>query len=119
MLSAHVSALLGICGFHQVHLPIRVVNQGEDVLHRLGPWRNDLPEWLCSLWVHVVHCVVQGPARVRQHICQDSYDTSSSVAMVKPGDTDMNQMINALLGVVFDQVSQTPNDHLPSHYNDH
>ena len=119
VLSTHVAASLGIRGFHQVHLLIGVVNQGGDVLHGLGPWRNDLPEQFCSLGVHVVHQVVQGPTGVRQHICQDSYDASSSVAMVKPGDTDANQMINTLLGAVLDQVTQALDEHLPSQYNDH
>ncbi len=39
--------------------------------------------------------------------------------MVKPGDTDANQMINTPLRVVLDQVSQAPDEHLPSQYNDH
>ena len=68
MLCTHVSALLGIHGFHQVHLPIGVVNQGGDVFHGLGPWRNYLPEWLCSLGVHVVHQVVEGPTGVGQNM---------------------------------------------------
>ncbi len=118
MLCAHVSASLGVHGFHQVHLLIRAVNQGGDVLHRLGPWRNDLLEQLHSLGVHVVHQVVQGPAGVRQHICQNSYNACSSVVMVEPGDTDTNQTIDTPLRAVLDQVSQALDEHL-SWYNNH
>ena len=113
MLCAHVSASLGVHRFPQVHLPIRVVDQSGDVFHRLGSWRNYLPEWLHSLGVHVVHQVVKGPTGVRQNICQDSYNASVPMVMVKPGDTDMNQVINAPLGVVLDQVLQAPDENFP------
>ncbi len=119
MVRRHVSALLGICGFHHVHLPIGIVDQSGDMFHWLGSWWNYLLEWLCPLGVHMVHQVVEGPAGVGQHICQDSYDTSSSVAMVKPGDTDTNQAIDAPLRVVLDQVSQALNEHFPSWYDHH
>ena len=119
MLCTHVSASLGIRGFHQVHLPIIVVDQSGGVFHGLGSWRNYLLEWLHSLGIHVVHQVVEGPTGVGQNICQDSYNTSIPVVMVKPGDADMNQVIDTPLGVVLDQVSQAPDENFPPQYDDH
>ena len=119
MLCTHILASLGICGFHQVYLPIGVVDQSGDVFHGLGSWRNYLPEWLHSLGVHVVHQVVKGPTGVGQNICQDSYDASIPMVMVKPGDADMNQAIDTLLRVVLDQVLQALDENFPPWYDDH